>query len=65
MLDGNLFQVKLVAKDPAIKFVRGQRHMVVKPDFASLLDIECVVRAGWVNMLKVVSPGLIYLRWKT
>jgi len=62
-LDGNLFKMNWLAKDPAIKLVRGSEDtFVVKPDFASSLDMECVVQAGWVSVVKVVSPGLIYLQ---
>jgi len=60
-LDRNLFKLNWLAKDPAIKQVRGSEGTLVVTPFSSL-EMESVVQAGWVSVMKVVSPGLIYLQ---
>eukprot|EP00092_Neocalanus_flemingeri_P040548 GFUD01044154.1.p1 GENE.GFUD01044154.1~~GFUD01044154.1.p1 ORF type:complete len:856 (+),score=209.24 GFUD01044154.1:57-2570(+) len=62
-LNGSLLQFDASESDPILNLsMETESKLSLGPDMVSPLLSERIIRAGWVNVLKVVSPELIYVR---
>merc|ERR1719233_2487798 len=63
ILEGSLLKMTLLSKDPIVKLCKSQ-NVVFAPDtdFGTPVVTETMNEDGWYKILKVVSPGLIFIQ---
>jgi len=64
ILEGSLLKMTVLSKDPIVKLCENI-GFAPETDLGNSVVTETMIEGGWVKVLKVVSPGLIFIQMES